>query len=203
MNETMLEKMTETIAMELPVDTNDVLRILHRYWMDKIAAVWQVDDLLESALNFGKPITRDDTCEVLKEIFEYHDAEQNLTWNTLEVAFQEYRLNWKRLPEDRYEEVQGVFKVWRRRNLIAHQVRLLPDRIHGNLPKALTLAKSLADETAGVPILIGCEPRLSDNVEPWLSATREADPSSDHPTHSEASPYLKITKAEAYDVRMD
>ena len=38
-----------------------------------------------------------------------------------------------------------------------------------------TLAKSLADETPNVPILIGCEPRHSEEVEPWLSVVREDD----------------------------
>ena len=175
MNDYILEEMAETIAKELPVDHNDVLRILHRYWMDKIAAVWHADEVLGTALNVGKPIIREDAQEMLKDIFEGHDAELGITWTTLEVALQDYHLNWKRLPEDRYHEVQGVFKVWRKGNLIAHQVGLFPDRIHGNLPKALTLAKSLADETPGVPILIGCEPRHSDDVEPWLSVTREED----------------------------
>jgi len=40
MNDYMLEELAETIAKELPVDHNDVLRILHRYWTDKIAPVW-------------------------------------------------------------------------------------------------------------------------------------------------------------------
>ncbi|HKJ40076.1 MAG TPA: hypothetical protein VJ972_14965 [Anaerolineales bacterium] len=173
MNDYMLEEMAETIAKEMSVDHNDVLRNLHRYWADKIAPVWQADDVLEAALNIGKPITRQDAVQVLKDLFEGHDAELGITWMTLDVALQEYHLNWKRLPEDRYEEVQGVFKVWRKGDLIAHQVGLLPEGIHGNLPKALTLAKSLADETPGVPILIGCEPHHSDDVEDWLSVTRQ------------------------------
>lgn len=175
MNDYMLEEMADAIAKGLPVDHNDVLRILHRYWEDKIAPVWQAEDVLETALNVGKPITQEDAVEVLKDIFEGHDAELGVTWITLEVALQEYHLHWKRLPEDCYEAVQGVFKVWRKGNLIAHQIGLFPDRVHGNLPKALTLAKSLADETPGVPILIGCEPRHSDDVEAWLSVMREED----------------------------
>jgi hypothetical protein len=68
-----------------------------------------------------------------------------------------------------------VFKVWRKGSPIAFQVGLFPEYIHGNLPKALTLAKSLADQTPGTPILIGCEPSHSDDVDAWLSVTREAD----------------------------
>jgi len=175
MNDYMLEEMADAIAKELHVDNNAVLSILNHYWEDKIAPVWQVDDLLEVALKTGIPITKDDAIEVLKDLFEGHDAELGITWITLEVALQEYHLDWKRLPEDRYGEVQGVFKVWRKGNPIAFQVGLFPDQVQGNLPKALILAKSLADETPGVPILIGCEPRHSDDIDPWLAVMREEE----------------------------
>jgi hypothetical protein len=175
MNDHVIEEMAETIAKELCVDHNDVLPILHRYWRDKIAPVWQVDDLLETALNIGNPITRTDAVEVLKDLFEGHDAELGITWTTLEVALQEYHLAWKSLPEDRYAEVQGVFKVWRKGSPIAFQVGQFPDRIQGNLPQAITLAKSLADQSPGVQILIGCEARHSEDADEWLSVVREAD----------------------------
>jgi hypothetical protein len=175
MNDYVIEEMADAISSELRVPNKDVLRILHDYWRDKIAPLWQVDDLLGTALKAGVPITKEDAVEVLKDLFEGHDAELGITWITLEVALQEYHLDWKHLPEDRYPDVQGVFKVWRKGNLIAHQVGLFPDHIHGNLPKAITLAKSLADETPNVPILIGCEPRHSEEVEPWLSVVREED----------------------------
>ena len=175
MNDYVIEEMADAISTELHIPNEDVLRILHHYWQDKIAPIWQVDDLLETALNAGIPITKDDAVAVLKDLFEGLDAELGITWITLEVALQEYHLNFNQLPEDRYPDVQGVFKVWRKGNLIAHQVGLFPDHIHGNLPKALALAKSLADETPNVPILISCEPRHSEEIEPWLSVVREED----------------------------
>ncbi len=175
MNDHVIEEMADVISRELRVDHNDVLRVLHHYWQDKIAPLWQVGDLLDTALNMGKPITKEDAIEVLKDLFEGHDPELGITWITLEVALQEYHLNWNRLTEDRYGDVQGVFNVWRKGNPIAFVVGLFPDLIHGNLPKALALAKSLADQTPGTPILIGCEPRYSEGIEPWLSVIREAD----------------------------
>lgn len=175
MNDYVIEEMADAIASELHIPNEDVLRILHHYWQDKIAPIWQVDDLLETALNAGIPITKDDAVSVLKDLFEGHNAELGITWITLEVALQEYHLNFNQLPEASYPDVQGVFKVWRKGNLIAHQVGLFPDHIHGNLPKALALAKSLADETPNVPILISCEPRHSEEIEPWLSVVREED----------------------------
>ena len=175
MNDHCIEEMADAISRELRVDRNDVLRVLHHYWEDKIAPLWQVGDLLDTALKMGKPITKEDATRALKDLFEGHDPELGITWTTLEVALQEYHLDWKHLPEERYPEVQGVFKVWRKGNLIVHQVGLFPNHIHGNMPKALALAKSLADETPGVSVLIGCEPRYSEEVEPWLSVVREED----------------------------
>ncbi|MFZ5903190.1 MAG: hypothetical protein ACOYZ8_06545 [Chloroflexota bacterium] len=168
----MIEEMADAIARELRVDNNDALRVLHQYWEDKIAHVWQVDNVLGCAMNAGKPITRVDALELLHEIFEDLDSELGITWGTLEVELQEYRLDLKRLAEDQYDEVVGVFKVWRQGNQVAHQVGLFPDRIQGNLPKAIALAKTMADEKPDAPILIGCEPRKSDDVKPWLEVIR-------------------------------
>lgn len=114
MNDYMLEEMADSIAKEPHVDNNAVLSILSRDWEGKIAPVWQVDEILGTVLNVGKPSTHNDAVEVLKDFFEGHDAELGITWTTLEVALQEYHLDWKRLPEDRLAEVQGVFKAWRK-----------------------------------------------------------------------------------------
>jgi hypothetical protein len=175
MHDYMVEEMAETIEKELHVDRNDVLRILHGYWCDKIALVWQVDDILDCALNAGKPITRADAVELLQHIFEDHDSDQGITWLNLELELQEYHLSFERLPADQYNEVHGVFKVWQEGNPIAHQFGLFPDKVTGNLPKALECAKSMADETPNLPVLIGCERQHSDKAEPWLSVLREKD----------------------------
>ncbi len=55
-----LEEMADAIALELNVTSNNVLCVLNQYWQDKIAHVWGVDDMLESARRAGKPITRND-----------------------------------------------------------------------------------------------------------------------------------------------
>jgi hypothetical protein len=172
MNDHVIEEMADAISTELHIPNEDVLRILHHYWQDKIAPIWQVDDLLETALNAGIPITKDDAVAVLKDLFEGHDAELGISWITLEVALQEYHLDWKHLPEDRYPEIQGVFKVWRKGNLIAHQIGMFPDETKGNLTKAIVLAKTLAMETPDVPIMLGCEAWHSRAVEPWLTVTQ-------------------------------
>ena len=171
----MIEEMADAISQGLCVDNRAVLSILHHYWEEKIALTWHVEDMLQAALNAGKPITKGDAVALLYTMLDDHDPMLGVCWQTLEIELQEYHLDWKRLTEDKYGEVRGVFKVWRKGDLIAHQIGLFPNDVQGNLPEALVLARSMADETPGVPILIGCEPRHSDNVEPWLSVTREKD----------------------------
>jgi hypothetical protein len=172
MNDSMIEDMAEFLATSLQLENNKVLNVLHRYWVDKIASVWQVDDLLEAALNLGRPITREDAIEVLKDAYDDHDPELGISWNFLVASLQEYHLDWKHLPEGRYGEVQGVFKVWREGDVPSNQFGSFPDELLGNLPKALAFAKSLADQAPEIPVLIGCARRYSDKVERWLTVTR-------------------------------
>jgi hypothetical protein len=171
----MIEEMADAISRKLHIDTNEVLCVLHHYWEDKIALVWQVEDMLNAALNDGTPITQVDAGALLYNMLDDHDPNIGISWETLSIELQEYHLNLKRLPEDQYNEVQGVFKVWRQGNPIAHQIGLFPDMVHDNLPKAITLAKSMADENPNIPILIGCEACRPRDVEPWLSVTRVND----------------------------
>jgi hypothetical protein len=169
----MIEEMAEAISQKLHIDSNAVLLVLHQYWENKIALTWDVRDMLNAALNVGKPITKADAVTLLYSMLDDHDPVLGVSWQTLEIELEEYHLDWNRLTEDQYDEVQGVFQVWRKGDLIAQQAGLFPKSVQGNLPKAIALAKSLADQAPEVPILIGCEPRHSGRVEPWLSMTRE------------------------------
>ena len=40
MNDYVIEEMADAISTELRVPNEDVLRILHHYWQDKIAPIW-------------------------------------------------------------------------------------------------------------------------------------------------------------------
>ena len=166
-----LEEMADTIAKELHVDNNHVLSVLSRYWQDKIAHIWQVDDMLEAARRAGKPITRADAVELLYNVFYHHDSSLGISWTSLDVALEDYHFDLKTLPESTYNEVHGIFKVWRKENPIAHQFGMDPHKLDGNLPDALALAKSMANETACVPVFIGCETDSDEDPAPWLTIT--------------------------------
>lgn len=164
-----LEEMADAIAKELHIDNNDVLSILNCYWQDKIAHVWQVDDMLESARRAGKPITRTDAAGLLYNIFDHHDSSMGISWTSLDVALEDYHFALKTWPAEKYNEVHGIFKVWRKGDLIAHQFGMVPKKMDGNLPDALAFAKTMARETPSVSIFIGLETDVDEDSIPWLT----------------------------------
>ncbi len=166
----MLYKMAEAVSEKCGIRLDDAFNALIGYWQDKIACIWDLDEMLEAALRAGKPITCADAVELLKRVFDQYDPELGITWLTLDVALDDYCLRFESLPVDAYPEVHGVFKVWRKHQPVAHQFGLFPDKADGNLPEALAFAKTLAQEAPGVAVFVGCElPESSREAQPWLN----------------------------------
>ncbi len=171
----MLEEMADALSNELHIPNHDALAVLSRYWEDKIAPVWSVDDVYECAHRAEKPITRELAIEVLERAFDKHDAEYGISWITLDVTLEEYSLDFNTLSPEQYGEVHGVFCVWRKFDPFNHQFGFYPNEEVGNLPEALEFAKKLAREVPGVPVCIACELYASEGLEPWISVLVEED----------------------------
>jgi hypothetical protein len=169
-----LEEMADAIAKELHIDNNDVLSILSRYWQDKIAHVWQVEDVLESARRAEKPITHADAQTILHQVFDHLDSDMGITWTTLDVALEEYRLDFNTLTPETHKQVVGVFNVWRQHDAISHQFGLFPNQVDGNLPEALAFAETLARDVPGVAVFVGVERYASEESEAWLTVRFES-----------------------------
>ena len=169
MHDYVLEEMADAIARELRVDNNDVLRVLGRYWHDKIAQIWQVDDMLECALNAGKPITRADAAEVLQDVFNNHDSSIGINWTSLEVELENYQLEFKTLSLDNWNEVYGVFRVWRDGETGAREFGAFPDHVKGNLGNALEYARTLAIQTPDAPVYVTCCSQINIETLTWLT----------------------------------
>jgi hypothetical protein len=165
----MLEEMAEAVAQEFHLDHNAVLSLLARYWQDKIAHVWQVEDVLDCARRLGKPITPADALSLLQQIFDQLDSDIGINWPCLEVALHEYRLDFAALSSEEYGQVHGIFKVWQEGEPIAHQFGMEAQQVDGNLPEALACARALAVKTPGRRVFLDCEPRLYQPATPWLT----------------------------------
>ena len=66
----MLEEMADALSNELGIQSSEALTVLSRYWEDKIAPVWSVDNVYDCAHRAEKPITRDLAIEVLERVFD-------------------------------------------------------------------------------------------------------------------------------------
>lgn len=163
----MIEEMADAIAKELHLEPNAILPSLHRFWQDKIAHVWQVEDIYESARRVGKAVTREDAIGLLQDVFHHHDSSLGITWDSLDAALEDYRLDLTALPEERLPEVHGIFKVWNTGNSTFHQFGSYPDQTYGNLPETLSLARMMAKEYLGEQVFLG----LKGNPAPWLTLT--------------------------------
>jgi hypothetical protein len=164
----MLVEMAEAISAKCAAPLEDVKSALAAYWQDKIAHVWQVSDVLEVARRAGKPITADDAQELLEQAFDSHDSSLGITWTTLECALEDYHLDFASLPAEKYAEIHGVFKIWRKRESIAHQFGMFPNRVDGNFIPSLDFARALAREQTEQAVLLGCESSEGGETKPWL-----------------------------------
>jgi hypothetical protein len=169
----MLYEMAKAVSEKCNARMDDAMNALIGYWSDKIAHVWQVTDMLEAARNAGKPMTRKDALELLKDIFDRHDSCQGITWVLLDRAIAGYHLDFASLSEGQYPDVHGVFMVWREHDPIAHQFGLFPHKTAGNLPVALEYAKKLAHEIPGMAVFLGCAPGLKVDSTPWLTLLQQ------------------------------
>lgn len=169
-----LEEMADAIAKECRVDNNAVLSVLSHYWQDKIAQVWQVDDMLECALNAGKPVTHADAVDVLLNVFHNHDSSMGINWTNLEVELENYQLDYKTLPLDQWKEVYGVFKVWREDETGANEFGAFPDHVKGNLSDALEYARTLAMQKPDMPVFVSCCSQINIETETWLTVIQHS-----------------------------
>ena len=169
----MLEEMADALANELHIQSSDALAVLSHHWEDKIAPVWGIDDVYECAHRAEKPITRELAIEVLQLAFHKHDAEMGISWITLDVTLEDYSLDFNDLSPEQYNEVHGVFCVWRKFDPFNHQFGFYPNEEVGNLPEALGFARKLAGEVPGVPVYIACELYASEEMERWISVLVE------------------------------
>ena len=173
MYEYMLLDMAQIISTRCGTRLDETMNALTGYWQDKIAHVWQVVDMREAARRVGQPITSEDAASLLKNIFDHHDSSQGITWAVLEAELADYRLDFASLTDDQYQDVHGVFLVWREHDPIAHQFGIAPHRTDGNLPAALEFAKKMAQEQPGMAVFLGCAPNLKADPTPWLTLLQQ------------------------------
>jgi hypothetical protein len=56
------------------------------HWIDKVALVWSVTDVKETAAKLGVRLTKAECRDVLLCLFHDHDASVGVSWDTIESA---------------------------------------------------------------------------------------------------------------------
>ena len=81
-------------------------QILERFWRDKIALVWTVQDIHTAANEREVALTNQEAIKVLQELHHYHNKQYGLRWEDVTAYIEEYALG-RKLTKRRTEAVRG------------------------------------------------------------------------------------------------
>lgn len=70
-------------------------QILDRFWSDKMALVWDVQDVHTAANEREVALTNREAIKVLQEMHRYHNKQYGLQWKDVTCYIQEYALGRK------------------------------------------------------------------------------------------------------------
>jgi hypothetical protein len=63
--------------------------ILARYWRNKIALVWETDDVHKAANELEVALTEKEAIQVLQTLHEHHNAQYGLKWEDITTHIQD------------------------------------------------------------------------------------------------------------------
>ena len=70
-------------------------RILARFWTDKLAPVWDIQDVHTAANEREVALTNQEAIKVLQELHHYHNKQTGLQWKDVTCYIEEYALGRK------------------------------------------------------------------------------------------------------------
>ena len=70
-------------------------QILERFWTDKMALVWDVQDVHTAANEREVALTNQEAIKVLQELHHYHDKQCGIKWEDVTCYIEEYALGRK------------------------------------------------------------------------------------------------------------
>ena len=93
------------------ITNEDVRNTLKSYWEDKIAVTWEIQDVDAVLIEDGydeKYLSRDGKINVLARVFDHHDAEYGVSWNTLKESMR-IEVSFKEEKNDESQEYEEAF----------------------------------------------------------------------------------------------
>lgn len=74
---------------------NKAKRILETYWSDKIAIVWEVEDVFRAANECEVALAKKEAIKLLQELHGHYNAQYGLRWEDLTTSIQDQVLGRK------------------------------------------------------------------------------------------------------------
>src|ERR1017187_4545720 len=94
MHNYIIEAMVEALKPKLKNPTK-AKQILDRFWSDKMALVWDVQDVHTAANDREVALTSKEAMKVLQKMHHYHDKQLGLRWKDVTCYIEEYALGRK------------------------------------------------------------------------------------------------------------
>jgi len=115
MHDYIIEAMVKELKPVLK-DPAKAKQILERFWADKMALVWDVQDVHTAANEREVALTTKEAIKVLQELHHYHDKQTGLQWKDVTCYIEEYALGRKltRVELKRFVE-QNLLTINRKR----------------------------------------------------------------------------------------
>ncbi len=71
-------------------DNNRAKQILEKYWSDKIALIWELDDVFRAANEKELALTKEEAKKILRELHDHHNKQYGIRWEDIPSLIQEY-----------------------------------------------------------------------------------------------------------------
>jgi len=94
MHDYIIEAMVKALKPMLKSPTR-AKHILEKFWTDKMALVWDVQDVHTAANEREVALTNQEAIKVLQEMHHYHNKQTGLQWKDVTCYIEEYALGRK------------------------------------------------------------------------------------------------------------
>ena len=91
MHDYIIEAMAKALKPVLK-DRAKAKQILEKFWADKMALVWDVQDVHTAANEREVALTNQEAIKVLQELHHYHNKQTGLQWKDVTCYIEEYAL---------------------------------------------------------------------------------------------------------------
>ncbi len=84
-----IEEMLKALRPVLK-NRNRAKQLLEKYWSDKMALIWTVEDVHRAANEKELALTKEEAKKILQELHDHHNKQYGIKWEDITALMQEY-----------------------------------------------------------------------------------------------------------------